>query len=694
MVGNPNVGKSTLFNILTGEAATVANYPGVTANIYSGDMKHHGIDIRITDLPGVYSLSYSGSEAEEAVFKFLLEGDYDLIVVIADATSLAKTIYLPVSILEYFSRVVIAVNMMDVADKRGLHIDLDGLSRELGIPVVGVSATKNIGIGVLLDRILEASEKKDRGKRLEIDYGPLEKYIYKLVVYLREKGFDRNPRWFSIKLLEDDEYIGNHLRKIVGEKSFNELLLKLKKEIERDLRIDPSIHIIRSRYFYVDKLLKGKLAEAPVIKPRYQEILDKMYLSPTVGPIITFFTLFLAFIAVFSINTGFPLNIIFRGLGYESLAENIETYSLVGLLSLLFNYITELIIRWMQSISASLILISLFADGIALGIGAVLTFFPLIFIVFLTFSALQDSGLLTRMAVSMDKLFRRFGLSGRALFPAVLGLGCNVPAIISTRVIDDDAERISAALSVPFIPCQARLLVTLLIALAVIKNPLLQGFFIIIIYLLSFLIYLVMALFFKKYMFRFRTSPELIMDLPAYHRPNLRVMWWYSKTNSIHFLKKAGIYIFILTILVWGLMHFSSYGFIADITPKTLSKSYAASLGKFLTPIGRLVGLTDWRLLFGLEIGMLVKEMYISSISMMAGILDPIKALRLLGLNFRNGIALALIFNIYIPCVATIAAIKVELKRWRYVAAIITIELALALFLGFIVYQFLSLLNL
>ena len=695
LAGNPNVGKSTLFNVLTGEAATVANYPGVTAEIYGGKLRHHDIDIEVIDLPGVYSLSYTGSEAEEAVFKFLLEEEYDVIIVITDAISLAKTMYLPISLLEYYPKIVIAVNMMDVADKRGLHIDLDGLSRELGVPVVGVSATKNIGVGVLLDRILEIAEKKDRSKIIEIYYGALEKYILKLSSFLRDNDVQKNTRWLSIKLLEGDEYIKKYIENIiVDEETFNRFLFRLKGEIEADLRVDPSIHIIRYRYSYIDKILKGKIAEAPLIKPRYQDILDKLYLSPVSGPLTTIITLFLVFLFVFSINTGFPLNIILDSLGYSSLAGLVETYNLVGILSFFFEYSINSIVSWMQILGVNPILISLFGDGIALGIGAVLTFFPLIFLVFLTFSALQDSGILARMAVSTDKLFRRFGLSGRSLFPAVLGLGCNVPAIISTRVIDNDAERISAALSVPFIPCQARLLVTVLIALAVIPNPLTQGIFIISIYILSFTIYLTMAFFFKRYMFKFRASPELIMDLPAYHEPNLKVMWWYSKTNSIHFLKKAGIYIFLLTILVWGLMHASVNGFITDLNPVSLSNSFAAILGRALAPIGRLVGLSDWRLLFGLEIGVLVKEMYISTISMLAGIVDPIEALRSLGLTIKNGIALALIFNIYIPCVATIAAIKVELKKWSYVLEVVLIELSLAFLLGFISYRILSLFGL
>ncbi len=695
LAGNPNVGKSTLFNMLTGEAATVANYPGVTAEIYGGELKHHNINIKVIDLPGIYSLSYSGSEAEEAVFKFLLEEEYDVIVVITDATSLAKTMYLPISILEYSPKVVIAVNMMDVADKHGLHIDLDGLSRELGIPVVGISAAKNIGIGVLLDRILEVAEKKDKSTPIEIYYEALEQYIFKLSNFLKENGVQGNIRWLAIKILEGDEYVRRYVESRVEDKEgFNKFLRILKEDIKRELRTDSSIHIIRYRYSYVDKILKGKIAEAPLIKPSYQVILDKFFLSPVIGPLTTIITLLLVFLFVFSINTGFPLNIILDSLGYHHLSELVETYSLIGILSYLFEYLIDLIVKWMQVAGVNPIIISLFGGGIGLGIGAVLTFFPLIFLVFLTFSALQDSGILSRMAVSVDKSFRRFGLSGRSLFPAVLGLGCNVPAVISTRVIDSDAERMSVALSVPFIPCQARLLVTVLIALAVIPNPLIQGLFIIGIYILSFIIYLVMAFLFKKYMFRFKASPELIMDLPAYHKPNLKVMWWYSKTNSIHFLKKAGIYIFLLTIFVWGLMHTSANGFIVDLTPSTLSNSFAAIFGKILFPIGQLVGLTDWRLLFGLEIGVLVKEMYISTISMLAGIVDPIMALRSLGLTIKNGVALALIFNIYIPCVATIAAIKVELKKWTYVLEIVLIELSLAFLLGFISYQVLTLLEL
>lgn len=681
--GSPNVGKSTLFNRITGGDVHVANWPGVTLQRTEGWVEHHGIRIRIVDLPGTYSLS-AQDIGEKIARDFLLKERPDVLVIVVDATSLEKSLYLAVMALELYNKAVIALNMIDAADKRGIHIDVDGLEARLGVPVVPISALKGIGIGVLLDRILDVGlGRRSRNEPLKVDYNGLESYIYSVEKLLVSKGaLSQYPiRWAAVRLLEDDDILIHELAN--EDPSLASEVNSIKEKARIDLGEDPERIAISSRYSFVDEVVRSTVTRVRLTRPTFAERLDKVLLHPIIGPIASVLIILITFFLIFAVNTGFPLNIIFEQFGYKDLSALIEEFSLSGMLGALFNWLSLTVRRWLTSMGYGGWLVGLLADGIVGTIGTLASFIPLLIMAYLLLGAMQDSGLFPRAAVSLDNFFKKFGLSGRAFFPAVLGMGCNVAAIVSTRAIDDDRERMVTAMSSPLIPCQARLLVLLALASAAFSNPIDQSILTIFIYLLSFVLYLLTSKLLNELVFKVEFAPDLIMELPPYHRPSLRVIWWYTRSNTEHFIRKAGMLIFVLGLATWFLLNFGPTGFLAD---GDISLSYASFLGKFLTPVTSLIGLPDWRYALAFEVGFIAKEGLLITFSSVTGSSDPVQALRLMGISPLKAISMALAMNYYVPCLATVAALISELRVGKYVLLTIIMEITLAFGLAGTVY--------
>lgn len=681
--GSPNVGKSTLFNRMTGGDVHVANWPGVTLQRAEGLVEHHGVKIKIVDLPGTYSLS--AQDVGERIARDFLVGERpDVLVIVVDATSLEKSLYFAVMALELFSRAVIALNMIDAADKRGVHIDLDGLESKLGVPVVPISALKGIGIGVLLDRILDVSQ--GRGSRiapLKVDYDGLEPFIHSVEKLLGAKGaLKKYPsRWAAIRLLEGDDLLIQELA--IEDPALADEVRLIGERARIELGEDPEKIAISSRYSFIDEAVKSTVTRVRLAKPTLAEKLDEVMLHPLVGPITSILLILTTFFLIFAVNTGFPLNIVLEQLGYRDLAALIEEFSLSGMLGTLFDQLSSMLREQLSSMGYDGWVISLVADGIMGTLGTLISFIPLLIMAYIFLGAMQDSGLFPRAAVSLDNLFRKFGLSGRAFFPAALGMGCSVAAIVSTRVMDDDRERMVTAMSSPLIPCQARLLVLLALASAAFSNPLEQSALTISIYILSFILYLLASKLLNKLVFKVEYAPDLIMELPPYHRPSLRVIWWYSRSNTEHFIKKAGILIFALGVATWYLMNFGPTGFLAD---GSVSQSYASYLGRLLTPVTSLIGLPDWRYALAFEVGFIAKEGLLITFSSMTGSADPVQALRLMGITPLKATSMALAMNYYVPCLATVAALFSELRIGKYILLTVVMEIALALLLAGTVY--------
>lgn len=680
VAGSPNVGKSTLFNRITGGNVHVANWAGVTLQKFEGTLDYEGVKLRVVDLPGTYSLS-ARDIGEKIARDFIAKEKPDVLILVTDATSLEKSLYLVVDALELYGKVVVALNMMDAAEKRGIHVNVEGLRRRLGVPVVPISALKGFGIGNLLRAIIDVAEgRAGREEPLRIDYDGLERFSARLERKLREVGFERYPlRWAAVRILEGDNAL---IEEISGEHpELMSEVLRIRKEAELELATDLESLAISSRYEFIKEVLKENVERVSLSRPSVEETLDSVMLHPILGPILSVALILLTFFAVFTLNLGFPANVILRIIGFEDLSNLIENYSLTGLIGSLFDSISSMVRSVLSSLKLNDFLVGLLSEGIVGSLGTLISFIPLLLITYIVLGALQDSGIFPRAAASLDSLFRRFGLSGKAFFPAVLGLGCNVPGIVATRGLEDERERVVVSLAEPFIPCQARLVVLIAIAAATFRDPMLQASLVVSIYLLSILVFLLSSKIFRKLLFKIEEVPELLMELPPYHVPSSRVIWWYAKANTLHFLRKAGMIIFFLGTLTWLVLNIGPSGY-----PTGVSESLASLIGGLLAPLLSPVGLNDWRFALALETGFIAKEGLLVIFSSISGIPDPIGAISAIGITPLKAISLSLMMSFYAPCLATLSTILSELRMIKYVVIAITTELALAFLLSSLVY--------
>ena len=685
LAGAPNVGKSTLFNTLVGEKRHVGNWPGKTVEKYEGELMHHGKTIKVVDLPGTYSLG-AISEEEIIAREFIIREKPDVVVVVLNAIEMEQSLYLAIQVMELYDKVVLAVNKMDAARKRGIHINFSRLAKILDAPVVGISAINREGIHQLIETILDVAEGRRSAKRLKVDYNGLLYYVRELESSLREcKVLDSYPReWAAVRLLEGDPYLEKLLEKS-GCDNISSKIKEARRNVEEKLGSPPELLAISARHELINHIVSSVVKRTEIAKPEFTEHLDSILLHPQLGPLFSTLLMISIIFLVFSLNTGFPLNIIFNEMGLSELASLIEEYSLASLLSEAFGTLGEIVRALLVSAGVSEFLVSLIVDGIIVGVGSVLSFFPLIFMVFIAFSFLEDSGLLARFAVVGHNLANKMGMTGKALLPLMLGVGCNVPAIIGTRILESDEEKLLANLLAPLIPCQARLVVILVFTSAFFSSPLLQTIIVISLYAYAVFLFIVLSWLFRKMLLKKYQPPEIIIELPPYHKPSLRVMWWYAWDHSVHFLKKAGTIILILSIILWYITTHGPGGGIA-----TIEESYAAILGKVLAPVTALIGLPDWRIALAFETGFVAKEGLVETIVLTTGIGDPVRAARSLGLTIPQIMSFLVAMDTYTPCIPTLAAFYEEVRKKKYLVILIVYELLLALFSGMIIYHLLE----
>ncbi len=673
LIGQPNVGKSTLFTRLTGKYSHIANWPGTTVEIKEGRVEHRGVLIRIFDLPGVYGLSASSIE-EIVARSFLIERRPDVVVILVDSLAPERTMYLAIQVLELYPTAIIAFTKVDSAHSSGIHIHFDKIESRLGIPIIAISAIKGYGIRELLDLILDVAEgRKGRKKPLEIPYGPIEPFIRDLEQILsRSRLTSKYPtRWLALRLLEGDEYLMRELEEL-GER---EILLKVSEVRENFIKVfnrDPIEILASLRYTYIDKILHDCIIRVPTSRrAKLTLIVDRALKHKISGPIISLVSLLAVFLIVFSINTGFPLNMIAYYLGLSDLAKMLETYSLSGLIDLGFTYLSNIVESHIPGVIGKIL-----AEGVIGGVGAVLSFFPLILVLSLVLASLEDSGLAPRFAYALHDLLSRFGLSGRSAFPLLIGFGCNVPAVLASRAVLDDAERIQLIYAIPFIPCQARLVVLLALASTLFTSPVDQALALFFVYLAAIITAMMISLLVRRIIFREKSSPELVIELPPIHRPSLRVVWWTAWDLVKHFLIRAGVIILGLSILTWALLNFGPEGLAAEV-----DRSYAAMIGKFIAPLVQAYGIPRdkaWIIAFALLNGLIAKETFLSALVLASGQPSIDIALRSLGLSVPQAVGLMLFVMLYLPCVATLAAVYQETRSLRYTFGLLLLTLSIA----------------
>ena len=686
-LGAPNAGKTTLFNTITGKQELVANWPGATVTLSTAIISYRGKSICIVDLPGVYSIS--GDRADERVARdFIMKENPDVVVVLVDPASIERSLSLALEVLEAFGKTVVAITKADMLEKKGVKIDTRKMSEMLGAPVVLVSALEEKGIRDLLDRVLEVASKSGN-TGLVLDYGDLEQYIREITGLLVKAGIEvQRARWYAIKLLEGDQWVEKELS---TSNPYVQKAIERARKIRAEYELEKSrplvADIIAAKYDYASKIVEAAVKGAEENLGVEITRVDLVFMHPLAGPLVSLGILIGIFFAAFAINIGFPLTTILDYAGLHGLAATLEQYTLSSLLDQAFSLLAD----YARTVIADPVTASLVADGIIGGVGSVLTFLPLIVIVFFFMALLEDSGLLTRIALSFDGVFSKFGLPGKTVFPVMVSMGCNVPGVMATRIIEDENQRRAAILALPLIPCQARLYVILALTSVFLASPLEQALTTTGIYLLSILLFLLSARLF--YVILGGGEEEIVLEQVPLKKPSMKIVGWLVWDKAKHFVIKAGTIIFAMSIVLWLLVNVGPTGFTGDP-----AQSFAASIGHAIAPaISTVFGVdrdTAWRLGVGFLNGFIAKEVFVETLAMLSPIASQVgvslAALQAYHLTVAQVIAILVAATLYIPCMATIAVMYRELGSAKLASLGVAYSLVLATIAAWLSYLVLS----
>ncbi|MAT42337.1 MAG: ferrous iron transport protein B [Anaerolineaceae bacterium] len=625
LVGQPNMGKTTLFNLLTGLNQHVGNWPGKTVERKEGFFNYQNNPYRIVDLPGTYSLTANSPE-EVITREYILHEKPDIVLAIVSAANLERSLYLIAELVGMGIPLVIGLNMMDVAKQEGMLVEPQVLEAALGIPVIPLVATRSEGVMVLLDTV----EKVIRGEILpeprmpeirEDHQDALDQVIRAIDGYVPEPY---PTHWSAVKLLEGDSEISSLLQENLPSERWQQVYDVL---LDHD---DAMLAIASGRYEWI-----GRLVRAAVVKPKAGQIsrtakLDRWAAHPFWGLIILAAILGLVFWLTFTI--GGPIQEWIS----SSLVIPLGTAAESGLASAPF---------WLRS---------LIVDGLIGGVGSVLTFLPILVIFFGSFGLLEDLGYMARAAYVMDNFMHMMGLHGKSFLPLFLGFGCNVPAVMGTRVIESWPARLLTILISPLVPCTARMAVVAFLAPAFFgKQAALVSWGLI---MLSLLILILSGVLLNRTIFRGERS-AFIMEMPLYHEPNWRTVGLLIWQRSYSFLKKAGTLILGISIVIWAL---------SMLPGGNLETSYLARIGYFLEPIGRWMGL-DWRLTVALLTSFAAKENSIATLGVLFGASDMGLAQTVASTySLATGLSFLTVSILFIPCAATVAVIKQETNSWKW----------------------------
>ncbi len=670
LAGNPNSGKTSIFNNLTGTRQHVGNYPGVTVEKKEGSIRYGDYTIRVIDLPGIYSLT-AYSLDEVVARDFILDAKPDLIVDIVDSSNLERNLYLATQLMELGMPLVLAFNMSDIAKLAGQHIDEDAFLRLVGIKIVHTVGTKNKGTSQLLKSIVETYEQKDKIKKVSINYGKeIEDELSKLSSGLAEWETltKRYPiRWLAIKMLEGDKDIADFVKsKINTEELLSQSVLS-RNHIKNIFADDPETIIADRRYGFINGMLHEVITRTAESHLKASDMIDRIVVNRIAGIPIFLGVIWLMFKAIFVLSVK-PMEWI------EQARILIGTF-VSGLLP-----------------EGSFIQ-GLLVDGVIGGVGSVLVFVPIIFMLFLFMSILEDTGYMARIAFIVDKFMHKIGLHGRSFIPMLLGFGCNVPAILATRVIASKKDRLTTILINPFMSCGAKLpIYTLLIGVFFSKHN--SGNVLFSLYLLGFVMAVIMAKLLRKFIFTGDSAP-FVMELPPYRIPTLRGLLTHMWERGWLYIKKAGTVILLGCILIWSLSALPLHA------QGDIGKSYIAKIGRFIEPVIRPLGF-DWKIGTALISGVVAKEIVVGTLGVLYGVEEDKDGL---SLSLRDALredkypdgrrvftpliayALMVFVLLYIPCLSTAAVIKKESGSWGWMTFSISYSTLLAWLAAFIIYQ-------
>ncbi len=635
LVGNQNSGKTTLFNQLTGANQHVGNFPGVTVDRKDGAIRGHANTV-VTDLPGIYSMSPYSSE-ELVSRDFVLREKPKAIINIVDATNIERNLYLTMQLLEMGVPTVVALNMMDEMTGNGGSIDINGMEAALGTPVVPISAAKNQGVDELVKHAIHIAHYQEKPLRQDFcgpeDEGGAVHRALHAVVHLIEdhaKAAGIPPRFAASKLIEGDKLI---LEQLKLDQNEQETLEHIVLQMEKERGLDRSAAIADMRFAFIQRV-----CDACVTKPRVSR---EHLRSQRLDRILT------------GKYTAIPMFILIMGLVFY-LTFNVIGAWLQGLMETGVGALTDAVDRALTAGGVNEAIHGLIIGGIFEGVGSVLSFLPIIVTLFFFLSILEDSGYIARVAFFMDKLLRRIGLSGRSIVPMLIGFGCTVPAVMSTRTLPSERDRKMTILLTPFMSCTAKLPIYAFFVQAFFPKQ--GGLVMVALYVLGIEAGIVMALVFKHTLFKGEAVP-FVMELPNYRLPSPRSVGQLLWEKAKDFLQRAFSVILIATILVWVLKSFDlRFNLLAE---ENSEASILATVAGWIAPIFRPLGLGDWRVCTALISGFMAKESVVSVLKVLyAGgvekVLTPLAAMSLLVFSL-----------LYTPCVAAVAAIKRELGgRW------------------------------
>ena len=637
LVGNQNCGKTTLFNQLTGSNQHVGNFPGVTVDKKSGPIKGYP-DTEVTDLPGIYSLSpYS---AEEIVSRqFILNERPSAIINILDATNIERNLYLSMQLMELGVPMVLALNMMDELTHNGGTILINEMEQALGIPVVPISAAKNEGVNELVQHALHIAQYQEAPQRQDFcdahEHGGAMHRCLHAVMHMIEDHAQAAQipiRFAASKVIEGDHRVIEKLQLAENEKK---LIGHILRQLEEERGLDPAAAVADMRYGFIKQLCRKC-----VVKPRRsrEQRRSEIYDRVLTGRF-----------------TALPAFLLIMGLIFW-LTFNVIGDFLQGWLESAIEYGTEALGELLTYLQVNDVVHSLVIDGICAGIGSVLSFLPIIILLFFFLSMLEDSGYMARIAFVMDKLLRRIGLSGRSIVPLLIGFGCSVPAVMSTRTLPSERDRRLTIMLTPFMSCTAKLPIYAFFCAAFFPHQ--GGWVMFSLYIIGIMTGLLLALLFKNSLFKGEAVP-FVMELPCYRMPGARNVLMLLWDKAKDFLQRAFSVIFIASIVIWFLQHFDfRLAPVADA-----SDSILATVSGLLAPIFRPLGFGEWQWVTALVSGFMAKESVVSTLSVLIPDQEALFAL----LTPATCYVLLVFCLLYTPCVAAIASIRRELgSKWAY----------------------------
>ena len=646
LAGNQNCGKTTLFNQLTGANQHVGNFPGVTVDSKVGKIRGTGDEV--VDLPGIYSLSPYTNE-EVVTRDFLTKQHPDGIINIIDATNIERNFYLTLQLLQLNIPMVVALNMMDEVRANGGTIKVNILKEELGVPVIPISANKNEGVDELIETALKVAKTRRRPRRQDFCAGPVHRTLH-AVAHLVEDHAEQigiPAPFVASKLVERDEPLLKSLNLSDNEIDMIEHSVT---EMEREMDTDRKAAIADMRYTFIDKVVRDA-----VVKPReslqhtrsvrIDRVLTNKYLAIPIFLCI----MFSIFALTFGTIGSWLSDLLADGIAVAS--DWVEEG--------LTNYGINPVVR------------SLVVNGILTGVGSVLSFVPVIVILFFFVSILEDSGYMARVAFVMDKLLRKIGLSGRSFVPMLIGFGCTVPAVMSARTLSSERDRKMTILLTPFMSCSAKLPIYGMFTLTFFPNH--RGLVMISMYLIGIFMGIVCGLIFNKTLFRGKPVP-FVMELPNYRLPSARSVGMLMWNKAKDFITKAFTVIFLASIVIWFLQTFDSrINVVADS-----SDSMLASIGRIVTPVFAPLGITDWRMCTSLIVGFTAKEAVVSSAAVLMGTTTAMLPKMLAGVFSPATAFVFLVFTLlYTPCVAAVSTVKKELgRRWALFVVVFQVGVA------------------